>query len=230
MLFDVANTVDGITGNPFERYRRGYRACDHSRCKLWFGRKAGIGGHVCGFQTIWIVGPFLRKIQRTIDERITVARNVGSEDADLAVRNLPCPTSVLPCHAARRLALLEKAGLVDHQHRIVIRQMLDDIVAYDIAQAIRIPIPATQARLLPPRAGIASCLRAHPTGFALLISEQTFQEQAGIRRNTLLPEQRTYPFLDITKRRRPQRKRLFNRRWPRPRSSNHGCPWIQKPA
>jgi hypothetical protein len=64
----------------------------------------------------------------------------------------------------------------------------------------------------------------------LLISEQTFQKQACIRRNTILIEQRTYPFLDLTKRRRPQRKRLFNRRWPRPRSSNHGCPWIQKSA
>src|SRR5207245_5637908 len=73
-------------------------------------------------------------------------------------------------------------------------------------------------------------LRAHPTGFALLISEQTFQKQASIRRNTILIEQRTYPLLDLTERRRPQRKRLFNRRWPRPRSSNHGCPWIQKPA
>src|SRR4030081_4053060 len=108
--------------------------------------------------------------------------------------------------------------------------MLDHIIADDIAQAIRIPIPATQDRLLPPRAGIASCLRAHPTGFALLISEQTFQEQAGIRRNTLLPEQRTYPLLDLSKRRRPQRKRLFNRRYPRPRSSNHGCPLIHKPS
>src|SRR5712692_7304823 len=141
LLFDIANTVDGITGNPLERYRRGYRACDHSRCKLWFGRKAGIGGHVCGFQTIWIVGPFLRKIQRTIDERMTVARNVGSEDADLAVRNLPCRTSVLPRHAARRLALLEKTGLVDDEDRILVRQMLDDIVADDIAQSIRVPIP-----------------------------------------------------------------------------------------
>src|SRR3977135_1841170 len=230
LLFDVANTVDGITGNPFERYRRGYRACDHSRCKLWFGRKAGIGGHVCGFQTIWIVGPFLRKIQRTIDERMTVARNVGSEDPDLAVRDLARGTSVLPCHAARRLALLEKAGLVDHEDRIVIRQMLDDIITYHIAQGISIPGHATQDRLLPPWAGIASRLRAHPTGLALLISEQTFQEQTSIRRNTLLPEQRTYPLLDLSKRRRPQRKRLFNRRCPRPRSSNHGCPWIQKPS
>src|SRR5450756_2101375 len=83
--------------------------------------------------------------------------------------------------------------------------MLDDIIADDIAQAISIPIPATQDRLLPPRTGIASRLRAHPTGLALLISEQAFQKQACIRRNTILIEQRTYPFLDLTKRRRPQR-------------------------
>src|ERR1700736_6569113 len=161
---------------------------------------------------------------------MTVTRNVGSEDSDLAVRDLARRTSVLPRHSARRVALFEKTGLVDHQHRIVIRQMLDDIVAYDIAQGISIPIPTTQDRLLPPWARIASRLRAHPTGLALLISEQAFQEQACIRRNTLLREQRTYPLLDLSKRRRPQRKRLLNRRGPRPRHSNHGCPWIQKPA
>src|SRR4029077_19015914 len=122
-----------------------------------------------------------------------------------------------------------KTGLVDHQDRIVIRQMLDDIIAYDIAQGISIPVPATQHRLLTPRAGIASRLGPHPAGLALFISEQAFQKQSCILRNSLLPEQRTYPLLDLTKRRRPQRKRLFNRRCLRPRSSNHGCPWIQKP-
>src|SRR3954469_23072663 len=108
--------------------------------------------------------------------------------------------------------------------------MLDNIVVHDIAQGISVPVSTTQNRLLPPWAGIASRLRAHPTGLALLISEQTFQEQACIRRHTLLREQRTYPLLDLSKRRRPQRKRLLNRRGPRPRHSNHGCPWIQKPA
>ncbi len=76
--------------------------------KLWFGGKAGIGGHVCGFEASWIVSPFLRKIQRTIDERMTMTRNVGSEDADLAVRDPACGTSVLPRHPARRLACLRK--------------------------------------------------------------------------------------------------------------------------
>src|SRR5258707_3427783 len=158
----------------------------------------------------------------------TVARNIGSEDADLAVRDLACRTSVLTRHAARRFALLEKAGLIDHEDRVIVRQMLDDIIADDIAQGIRIPISATQDRLLTPWARIACGLRAHPTGLALLVSEQTFQKQASILRNALLPEQWTYPLLDLTKRHRPQRKRLFNRRCLRPRCSNHGCPWIQK--
>ena len=105
--------------------------------------------------------------------------------------------------------------------------MLDDIVAHDIAQGISVPIPTPQNCLLPPWARIASGLRPLPTGLARLISEQTFQEQARIRRHTLLREQRTYPFLDLSKRRRPQRKRLLNRRCLRPRLPNHGCPWIQ---
>src|SRR3984893_8841966 len=159
---------------------------------------------------------------------MAMTRNVAGEDADLAVRNLACRAGVLPPHAARRLALLEKAGLIDDEDRIVICQMLDDIVAHDIAQGISIPIPATQDRLLPPWTRIASCLRTHPTGLASLIAEQTFQKKACVPRNTFLPEQRTYPLLHLTKRRRPQRKRLFNRRCPRPRSSNHGCPWFQK--
>src|SRR5882762_2683413 len=227
LLFDISNTVDGITGNPLEWYRRGYGACDHCRRKLWFGRKACVGRHVCGFQTIGIVGPFLRKIQRAIDERMAMTRNVGSEDADLAICNLACRTSVLPRLTARRLALLEKAGLVDDEDRIVICQMLDDIVADNIAQGIGIPIPATKDRLLPPWTRIARRLGAHPTGLALLIAEQTFQKQACVPRNAFLPEQRTYPLLHFPKRRCPQCKRLFNRRCTRPRSSNHGCPWIQ---
>src|ERR1700732_2475970 len=108
--------------------------------------------------------------------------------------------------------------------------MLNDIVAHDISQAISVPDSTTQNRLLSPRTGITGRLRAPPTGRARPISEQAFQEQACIRRNTLLREQRTYPLLDLSKRRRPQRKRLLNRRGPRPRHSNHGCPWIQKPA
>src|SRR5450631_378509 len=91
---------------------------------------------------------------------MNAARNVGRKDSDLAVRDLACGTRILPPHSARGLALLEKAGLLDHQDRVVIRQMLDDIIADDIAQSISIPVTATQDRLLPPWTWIAGCLRA----------------------------------------------------------------------
>jgi len=38
----------------------------------------------------------------------------------------------LTVHAARGFALLQKAGLVDHQHGIVVGQMLDHIVAHHV--------------------------------------------------------------------------------------------------
>ncbi len=47
LLFDVTDTVDRIACNSLEWDRRSHGACDHSRRKLWFGCKAGIGGHVC---------------------------------------------------------------------------------------------------------------------------------------------------------------------------------------
>src|SRR5260370_34227614 len=92
LLLDIANTVDGITGNPLEWYRRGYRACDHSRRKLWFGRKADIGRPISGFPTIWIRGPFLRKRPRAIDGRMAMTRHAGTEDAHPAGRELPLRT------------------------------------------------------------------------------------------------------------------------------------------
>ncbi|MET4195626.1 hypothetical protein ABIB92_008399 [Bradyrhizobium sp. JR5.3] len=111
---------------------------------------------------------------------MTMTPNIRSEESDLAICNL-CRTIVLSRNSASRFALFEKAGPVDHRHVIVIRQMLD-VVAHDIAQGLSVPIPMAQNCLLPPRAGIASRLRPHATGVALVIPEQTFQEQAGIRR------------------------------------------------
>jgi SRSO17 transposase len=100
-------------------------------------------------------------------------RSVAGRAADIAQTRRSSDWKRL---SAGRLAQLEKTGLVNHQDRIGIRQMLDDIVADDVAHSIFIPIPATKDRLLTPRAWIASSLRAHPTGLALLVSEQAFQK------------------------------------------------------
>src|SRR5271165_2572670 len=85
--------------------------------------------------------------------------------------------------------------------------MLNDIVAHNVAQRIRIPSATAQKRLLPPRTRIASRFGAHPSGLPPLITKQPIQEQARARRDALLSEQRPHPTLHIPQRRCPQLKR-----------------------
>jgi hypothetical protein len=83
--------------------------------------------------------PRLWQIERPLDEGMPVPRNVADEHADLTVDDLACRACILPGDAARRFALLEKPGLIDHQHGVVIGQRLDCITPDDVAQSMSIP-------------------------------------------------------------------------------------------
>ena len=139
VALDIADAIDAIGRNPAERHASRKGALDHLGRKLRLGRKADVARHVCGLQASRIVGPALRQIQRAIDEGMAMTRHIGSKNTDLAVRNFARRSSILPRHPTRCLALFQKAGFIDHQHRIRVRKMLDGIVAHQIAQRIGIP-------------------------------------------------------------------------------------------
>src|SRR6476660_9357380 len=139
--------------------------------------------------------PALRQIERPIDESMAVTRHVGSKNTDLTVRNFARRTSILPRYSARCLALLEKAGLIDHQHRVLVGKMLSDIVTHLTAQSIGIPPVTAQNRLLPPWPRIPRRLRPQPSGVATLVAKQTAHEWARLRCCAVLLEQWTHPFL-----------------------------------
>jgi hypothetical protein len=75
---------------------------------------------------------------------------------NIRVGDLSRGAGVLAAHAAGRATLLEKASFIDHQNRVIGRQVLDDIVPHDIAQCIRVAPAAAQDGLLTPRAGAAA--------------------------------------------------------------------------
>jgi hypothetical protein len=120
------------------------------------GRKACLVRHGGGLQAHRIVGSSLRQIQRSIDEGMAMTRHVSGKHTDLAIRDLPRGARVLPCHAARCFALFQETSFVDHQHRTVVRQMLDNT----LAQRIGIPPIPPQKRLMAARIRIAGGLRA----------------------------------------------------------------------
>jgi hypothetical protein len=74
----------------------------------------------------------------------------------------------LPTDATGTFALFQKTRFINDQNRIGNCEILDDIVAHNIAQRIAIPSAATQNSLLTPGSRIARSLCPHPPGLATL--------------------------------------------------------------
>jgi len=88
-------------------------APDHVQSKLGLGLERKRVRNAGFFASSWVIGPRPRQIQLEIDRDVLVAGRDGQADADLAVRDLAGRTGVLPLHADRVGALLEKACVVD---------------------------------------------------------------------------------------------------------------------
>ena len=199
------------TLNEGERHLCGDRSCDHLARNLGLRRKTHLVRHMRRSHAFGIVRPFLWQIKRPVNEGMAVTRHIGGEHADLAIRDLARGTRVLARNPARRLALLQEAGLVDDKNRLLIGEGFQRVRAHDVTQRIRVPPPSAQDRLLTPRAGIAGRLRAHPARLARLVPQKAVEKFFCRGRHPLLAEQRSNPRLHIPRRRRPKLKRRLDR-------------------
>jgi len=175
------------------------------------GGEAHVLGHMGGTQPVRLLGPALGQVEPAIDEGVASIRHVSGEHTNLTVGDLARRAGVLPLHPAGSGALLEKTGLVDHQHGIRCREGLQGMVAHQIAQRVRIPTAAAEHGLLPPRPGIARRLGAHPPGLAPFRPEQPVEERRGGGRHAGMAEQRPELRLDRAQLGRPEVQRLLDR-------------------
>jgi len=208
---DLAHAVDAVGGDPGERHARLERPLDHRDRDRRLGGEVQVVGHVSGTPAIRLIGPAPGQVELAIDEGVAAIGHVGGEHADLAVGDLACRAGVLPLHPAGRGALLEKAGLVDDQHGIRHRQGREGIVAHQVAQRVGLPAATTEDGLLPPGAGIARRLGAHPASLASFRPQQPVQESRGGRRHAGVAEQALDPRLDRAQLARPEPQRLPDR-------------------
>ncbi len=77
---------------------------------------------------------------------------------------------------------------MNHQNRVIIAHMFNDILAYKIAQRMGISTASSGQFLLPPRASITRRFRAHPARLTPLVAEQSIQKS---RHSQLLAPART---------------------------------------
>jgi hypothetical protein len=208
---DLAHAVDAVGRDPGKRHARRDRPRDHAERQVWFGREGDARWHVRGCHSRRIAGPGFWQIELAVDEGVALVRDIGGKHPDLAVGDLARRAGVLPPHAAGGVALLQEAGLVDHQHGLRCAERLDHVVAHHIAQSICVPVAAPQDGLLPPGAGITSGLGSHPAGLAPLGPEQSVQEGVGGSGDAWRSEQGPNPMLGLTQRRRPELQSGFER-------------------
>src|SRR4051794_7835044 len=150
--------IDLVAQNPGERHVSGDRPGDHA------ARQCGLGGER---HLLWntgrlapgeVLGPLFRQIELAVDQRMPFAAGISEEHTDLAVLDAPRRAAVLACHAGRLRSLLQKAGLVDDQHRVAVGQRLDHVRATQIARGLFVPLHVREHPLRAPRPSIAEML------------------------------------------------------------------------
>jgi hypothetical protein len=128
---------------------------------------------------------------------------IGQEHADLAVLDAPRRAAVLARHAGRLHALLQKPGLVDDQHRILSGQMLDGVVAAEVARGILVPLHMREHPLRAPWPGIAEMFGQLPAVLTLDRAQQAFEIEPDLPTRLNAPEQLAQPRMQPTQLRPP---------------------------
>ncbi len=208
---DLADPVHAVGRHPGKRHVRRDRPLDHRQRQLRLGHEGQLLRHVRGRPAARVVGPSLRQVEGAVEESMPLGRDVSCEHTDLAVGDLARRARILTMNPAGSLTLLEEAGLVEDQHSVRFGQGLDDVLAHDIAQGIRVPLATPKHRLLTPWSGITSGLGSHPASLAPFRPEQAVQEGTGRASDARHGKQRADLILGVTQDRRPELKHDFKR-------------------
>ena len=89
---------------------------------------------------------------------------VDQVDRDLGVLDSAGATGVLTLHPNRQGALLQISRLIDHQHGLWVAEVLDEVGAQVVADAVVVPHRPGQQVLHPVRAGVAGVLGRYARG------------------------------------------------------------------
>ena len=105
---------------------------------------------------------------------------VGQVDGDLGVVDLAGGAGVVAGHPDRSGALIEVAGLINHQHRTRVAEVLDQVVAHVVADHVVVLDRSGQQVLQAVRAGLAGVLGDRPAVLAWQVRQQPEHQLPGV--------------------------------------------------
>jgi len=107
------------------------------------------------------------------------AAGIHQVDGDLGVLDPPSGAGVLALHPNGRRSLLEVSGLVDHQDRLGVAEVLDYQGAHVVADRVVVPHSPGQQVLHPVGVGVAGVLGDRPAVLAGQVRKQPAHEGPG---------------------------------------------------
>jgi hypothetical protein len=152
------------------------RPVDHRPGQSRLDREDGIVRDTCGGASLWVVGPGPGQVEVPVDERVPGRGGVGQVDRDLAVLDPSGGAGVLTLHSNGAGALLHVTGLIDHQDRVRVPEVLGDVSAQIIPHAVSVPDCLRQQPLHPARIGVPGMLGDRPAIGPRQARQQSTQE------------------------------------------------------
>jgi hypothetical protein len=153
--------IDRVAGHPSKWHARGDGPFEHRLAQLRLGLEGHLVGDACRPAARRVLGPGRGEVQVAVDQGDPSGCRVGQEHRDLAVLVLADRPGVLALDPGRTVALLHKARLVQHQHRLGVPQVLDHVVAQVIPDPVGVPPRAAEQPLHPVWVCSPACSASH---------------------------------------------------------------------
>jgi site-specific DNA recombinase len=131
--------VDLIGGHPAGGHPGGQPALQHHARQPGLGGEGGLPGHPGDSTAVGVGQPPGGQVQLAVDQAVPGSGGVGQVDGDLGVVDLADRAGVLPLDPDRGAALLAVPGLVHHQHRPGVAEVLDEVVPQVVADRVVVP-------------------------------------------------------------------------------------------
>jgi hypothetical protein len=121
------SAIDLIACHPRPEHTGRPHTGQHALCQLRLGHKRCLIGNACLLTVRGIVCPTPWEVEFTVNEGPALGTGIGHKHTDLAVFDATRRARVLSLHRNRLRIFFQKAGLIKHQDRLQIVQVLADM-------------------------------------------------------------------------------------------------------
>lgn len=178
-LLRPAAPFDGAVARTYESANRVVKCADGARPDAGSGHEGGLLAEPGGAAAVGIGGPGARDVQLPVHHGVPALAGVDQADSYLGILDPAGGAGVLALDADRASALLHVAGLVDHQHRPLVVQVLHRVAPHIVTDGVGVPLGPAEQVVHAVRGGLPGPLGDGPAVVARQVRQESEYQPPG---------------------------------------------------